>query len=74
MATEPKGRTVRNPETHDTIALVERLFAAYVGGNSQQLSDHVAEEINLTFTGPTPSQVNITASLSSLLPPNRGKH
>jgi ketosteroid isomerase-like protein len=65
---------VRNPETHDTRALVERLFAAYVRGDSQQPFAHVAEEINLTFTGATPYRVNIAVSPSSLLPPNRGKH
>jgi uncharacterized protein len=27
MKTEAKGRTTQNPETHDTRALVERLFA-----------------------------------------------
>jgi hypothetical protein len=74
MTTEPKGRSVRNPETYDTRALVERLFANYVGGDPQQPFDHVAEEIDLTCTGTTPSRVNITASPSSLLPPNRGKH
>jgi ketosteroid isomerase-like protein len=54
MTTEPKGRSVRNPETHDTRAPVERLFAAYVRGDSRRPFAHVAEEINLTFTGATP--------------------
>ena len=41
---------MQNPETHDTRALVERLFTVYERGDSQQLFDHVAEEIHLTLT------------------------
>ena len=45
---------MQNSETHDTRALVERLFAAYERGDSQQLFDHVAEDVHWTITGNNP--------------------
>jgi len=54
MATEPKGWTMQNAETHLTKALVERLFAAYERGDSQQLFDHVADDVHWTVTGNNP--------------------
>jgi ketosteroid isomerase-like protein len=44
MKTEAKGRITQNPETHDTRALVDCLFAAYKQGDSQQLFDHVPDD------------------------------
>jgi uncharacterized protein len=54
MTIEPKGRTMQNSETQDTRVLVERLFAAYERGDSQQLFDHVAEDVRWTITGNNP--------------------
>ena len=55
MTTQPKGRTTtQNPETHDTRALVERLLEAYERGDSQQLFDHVADDVHWTITGANP--------------------
>ena len=45
---------MQNSDTHDTRALVERLFAAYERGDSQQLFDHVAEDVHWTITGNHP--------------------
>jgi len=46
---------MQNSETHRTKALVERLFtAAYEGGDSQQLFDHVADDVLWTITGKHP--------------------
>jgi len=45
---------MQNSETQDTRALVERLFAAYERGDSQQLFDHVAEDVHWTITGNNP--------------------
>jgi uncharacterized protein len=45
---------MQTSETHDTRALVERLFAAYERGDSQQLFDHVAGDVHWTITGNNP--------------------
>lgn len=45
---------MQNSETHLTKALVERLFAAYERGDSQQLFDHVADDVHWTVTGNNP--------------------
>lgn len=50
---EPR-QTVQNPETQATKALVERLFAAYERGDSQQFFDHVADDVHWTVTGKHP--------------------
>ena len=42
---------MQTSETHDTRALVERLFAAYERGDSQPLFDHVADDVHWTVTG-----------------------
>src|SRR5215208_6796319 len=54
MNPEPKGRTMQSSEIPATRALVERLFAAYERGDSQQSSDHVAEDVHWTVTGKNP--------------------
>jgi uncharacterized protein len=45
---------LQNSETNLTKALVERLFAAYERGDSQQLFDHVADDVHWTITGNNP--------------------
>ncbi len=45
---------VQSSQTDATKALVERLFAAYERGDSQQLFDHVADDVHWTITGANP--------------------
>ena len=45
---------MKSSETHATRALVERLFAAYERGDSQQFFDHVADDVHWTVTGAHP--------------------
>ena len=45
---------MQSSEIPATRALVERLFAAYERGDSQQFSDHVAEDVHWTVTGKNP--------------------
>jgi uncharacterized protein len=45
---------MHNPDTDDTRALVERLFEAYERGDSEQLFDHVADDVYWTITGTNP--------------------
>jgi uncharacterized protein len=45
---------MHNPDTDDTRALVERLFEAYERGDSEQLFDHVADDVHWTITGTNP--------------------
>ncbi len=47
-------QTAHNSETQATTALVERLFAAYEQGDSQQFFDHVADDVHWTVTGKNP--------------------
>jgi uncharacterized protein len=44
-------RTPQNSETDATKTLLERLFAAYERGDSQQLFDHVAENVHWIVSG-----------------------
>jgi uncharacterized protein len=45
---------MQSSETHATRSLVERLFASYERDNSQQLFDHVADDVHWTITGTNP--------------------
>lgn len=45
---------MQSSETHATRALVERLFAAYERGDSQQFFDHVTDDVHWTVTGAHP--------------------
>ena len=45
---------MQSSETHATRALVERLFAAYERGDSQQFFDHVADDVHWTVIGKNP--------------------
>ena len=45
---------MQSSEIQATRALVEHLFAAYERGDSQQSSDHVAEDVHWTVTGKNP--------------------
>jgi ketosteroid isomerase-like protein len=47
-------QTIQSSETHATRALIERLFAAYEQGDSQQFFDHVADDVHWTVTGANP--------------------